>query len=179
MTLPIYVGVPEPSTPDAFLQSPPPGPADPAGWPAWLARTYDTERARLGKPPLHVDARLSALAADRSLVASAERRLPPLDSDAFVAHLTSIGFSLPTFVETLTTTSGTDAVLLNLLRPSVRRRLLLGDQVLFGAAAAPRPAVENQPQSFSVVEETVIAAEAQPPPAAPPPPPAPPAPPPG
>jgi hypothetical protein len=180
LTLPIYVGVPEPTTPDAFLQSPPPGPTDPAGWSAWLIRTYDAERARLGKPPLQVDARLSAMAADRSLAASGDRRLPPLDSDAFVAHLTATGFSLPTFVETVTNTSGSDAILLNLLRPSVRRRLLFSDHVLFGAAAAPRPTAENQPQSFSVVEETVIAAEAPSPPApapTPPPPPAPPPPP--
>ncbi len=157
MTVPLYVGVPEPTTPDAFIQHPPPGPVDLAGWPAWLASTYDAERARFGKPPLQIDEQLTALATERSLIFSTDRRAEPTDSSAFSRRLTAFGFSPADFAERAITAEATDTVLLRLLRPSVRKRLVLEERVLFGAAAAPRAvkAVENRPPTFSLVEETV------------------------
>ncbi len=173
MLVPIYVAVPEPTKPDDFIQSPPAGPADLSGWPAWLASTYNAERARVGKPPLELDTRLSLLAGSRSLAASDGRRLPPTDSDAFIASLKATGIPPGAFHESVTTVAGTDSILMNLLRPSVRRRLVLGNRVLFGASASPRPVKPDSPQTYSVAEETVIAAPLPPPapPPAPPPPP--------
>jgi hypothetical protein len=50
----------------------------------------------------------------------------------------------------------TDTVLLKLLRPSVRKRLVHSDRVLFGAGASPRPVKPGHPPSFTLVEETVV-----------------------
>jgi hypothetical protein len=120
--------------------------------------------ARPGRWFVEVDPRLSALAAERSMIASDGRRLPPPDADSFVARLRASGLPPAGFYETITTANATDAILLKLLRPSVRRRLVLPTRVLFGAAASPRPVKnkEKDPQTFSVVEETTIA-EASPP----------------
>lgn len=156
MWFPIHVGVPEPTTPDAFLQSPPPAPTDAAAWPAWLAARYDAERARLGRPPMQIDVHLAAFAAERSLMAAAGRRVAPSDADSFATRLRTLGLTPAGFFETVTVAGGADSVLFRLQRPSVRRRVVLPARVLFGGAAAPRPVTDEKPQTFSVVEETVI-----------------------
>jgi len=156
MLVPIYVGAPEPATPDDFIQSPPPGPADLAGWPAWLASTYDAERAKLGKGPVEIDARLDALAVERSAAYAAGRPPAPTGTESFSAQIAAMGFRPDGFSEDVLAARGTDAVLLRLLRPSARKRLLLSERLLLGASAAPRPRKENHPERFMLVEETVL-----------------------
>lgn len=155
LMVPIHVGVPEPPAPDDFIQHPPPAPPDAAGWPRWVTARYDAERARLGKPPLRIDPRLEALCAERSARA-AGGRLEGADSSAFRARLAAAGFWAKGFDETVTTSDATDGVLMNLLRPSTRKRLLHTSDLAFGAAAAPRPATEKLPARVTLVEATAL-----------------------
>jgi hypothetical protein len=141
--LPIYVGMQEPTAPDDFIQHPPPSPAAPGGWAAWVTAAYNTERMRMGKPPVESSFRLTALAEQRSLLYAAGRRALPTDADAFAAELRSLARG--EFFEQVTTAYSTDAVLFRLLQPSVRQRLVRSDRVLLGAGAAPRPTQEDQP----------------------------------
>jgi hypothetical protein len=157
LVVPIYVGVPEPTTPDDFIQNPPPGPVDLAGWPGWIASRYDGERARVGKPPVVLDARLTAMAADRSVVFAADRRPPPTDGGAFLALLAAASIPAAGFLETVSTLNGTDSLLLHLLWPSVRKQVTSSDRLALGASVAPRPRKENEPQSFTLVQDIALA----------------------
>jgi hypothetical protein len=149
-TIPIYVGVPEPPAPDDFLRSPPPGPADLAGWPAWLAAVYGAERAKLGRSPLSPDPRLAILASERSARMAEGRRVAAIDAQALAAA----GVSPGDLTEVAFTIQGTDAVLLDLLRPSTRERLVLSPSLRFAAGVTPRPVKENRAPSYMLVEET-------------------------
>ena len=155
LTVPIYVGVPEPTAPDDFIQKPPAGPPDLAGWPAWLAATYDAERARLGRSPVVVDARLSAIAADQAALLAVEQQPFAVRGPARAASLAMAGFRPPEVAETVLTAQATDSVLLHLLRPSVRQRMVLSERLELGAGAALRSPRENQPASYTLVQETM------------------------
>jgi hypothetical protein len=156
LMVPIYVGVSEPTEPDEFLREPPPGPADPSGWSAWLRARIDAERAKLGKAPLLLDERLAAQAAERAAMVAARQPLPPNKASAYAAAAKDAGFATYTVTETRTTAAGTDALLLDLLRPWQRKRLIMTDRVLFGAAGVARSKAEGNVPGFTVVQEALI-----------------------
>jgi hypothetical protein len=139
--VPIYVGVPEPVAPDAFIREPPAGPPDLGGWQAWVAAAIDAERAKLGKLPVEIDPRLTALAQERVPMFAADRRPAPAAGE---------------LSETVVRLTATDAVMLELLRPSTRQRWVFGHRVRLGVSAAPRPVKENEAPSYSLVVEAAV-----------------------
>jgi hypothetical protein len=154
--VPIYVGVVEPTAPDAFIQNPPPGPSDVGGWPAWLAATLSAERAKMGKGPVGMDARLTALAQERVADFAANRSPADVESPMFAARLATVGLGPSEVSEIVVTTTGTESVLFELMRPSTRQRLLHSAQVRLGVSAAPRPGKEDAAPSYSVVIEAAV-----------------------
>jgi hypothetical protein len=153
--VPIYVGVPEPVAPDAFIREPPPAP-DLAGWQAWVAAALSAERAKLGKPPVEIDPRLTALAQERVSMFAADPAPISVDRLAFAARLGSAGFAPGELSETVVTLTATDAVMLELLRPSTRQRWVFGDRVRLGVSAARRPVKEDEAPSYSLLIEAAV-----------------------
>jgi hypothetical protein len=151
--LPIQVGVPEPTRPDAFIEHPPPAPQAPATWQAWLAARYDAERARVGRSPVELSDVLGALATTRSATYSATRRLAREEHAEIAAQLGADG--APVVEQVLVASSGSEP-LFHLLEPAVRQRVVFGARVLLGASASPLPAAPGFPPVVALVEETVV-----------------------
>lgn len=141
--LPIYVGIPEPSTPDEFIAKPAPNPPDPATWRAHILAAYNAERARFGRPPLSSNPRVDALAQQRSeQAAAANRELPP--DPNLADKLVAAGLRVREYRQSSTRFDFiSEYEHLQLLRPSVRAALLDPDTWILGLGLTPRPDAEH------------------------------------
>jgi hypothetical protein len=157
LLFPIFVGAADPTAPDEFIQSPPAAPPSASGWSEWLAARVAGERARLGRQPITIDPSLAALAVERSL-GIARRDSTARDAAAsYGAVVQRFGQASSSLLEVGLNVDGPDTVLLNLLRPSIRRRLVLEDHVSLGVGATPNPGnPELQAPTITLVEESVV-----------------------
>ena len=150
---PIYVGVPEPAQPDAFIGAP--AGVDPASFAAQIQGGYNAARARAGKKPIATDGRLSTLAQERANnVARAGREPPP---DVVLADKIAAAGSPPHDYDAteVRVDAGSDHVGLRLLAPSSRRRILAPDALLVGLGVAPRAASAAGLRETTLVEYLV------------------------
>jgi hypothetical protein len=153
LLLPIYVGVPEPTEPEAFRKGPGAIPVDSSAWSAWIVAMYDAQRARLGKPPLLADARLTAFAQAR---AEEVARLPfdaPPEPD-LPARLGAAGLPV---AKRPSWSAGrfdslSDFLWLRLLSPARRKQMVLSDQVMLGIGIAARPPNDHGLVQFDEAE---------------------------
>jgi hypothetical protein len=156
LLVPIYVGVPEPSEPEAFIRNPPSTPTDPAAWPAWIIAMYDAQRARWRKPPLLANARLTALAKRRAMAVAGMLSGPSSERD-FRKSLAATGLSVREHywgTEHFDTLA--DFVYLHLLSPARRRYLVLSDHATHAIGIVPEPPDERGRVRYAVAEYTVL-----------------------
>jgi len=146
LLFPIYVGVRESSKPDAYITTPPANPREASAWSNAVLDAYNAERARFGLSPLLMDPRLRAKAQQRAeLAISASTDLP------FDEQLSSqIGAAVWQSQGDLEFIS--EHVAMQLLRPSVRARLLASDISAVGVGIAPRLQATKQRQHYALVE---------------------------
>jgi hypothetical protein len=153
--VPVYVGVPEPAAPDAFLRAPQPNPADVTQWPARVVEGYNEARVKAGKKPIATDGRLASLVHERSdLVARAGREPPP---DVVLADKLAASGNPPHDYDTAQARvdAVSDYVGLRLLEPATRRRLLSSDTLVVGVGLTPYPAGPKGDVDYALVEDVV------------------------
>jgi hypothetical protein len=156
LLVPIYVGVPEPREPDAFIRSPASAPADPAAWPAWMTAMYDAQRARWKKAPLISDARLTELAQARA-VAIAPARGEPVPERNLLRRMRAAGIPARTYHwETSHFDAVADYVYMRLLSPARRKQIVHSDGTMFAVGIAPRPPDARGRVTYAVAEYTVF-----------------------
>ncbi len=155
--VPVYVGVPEPAAPDAFVRAPTESPADVMAWGSRIVAGLDEARVKAGKKPLATDGRVTALAAERSgVVARAGRE--PVPDVVLADKLAAAGYPPRDYDENKARVdSVADYVALRLLQPSARRRLLASDAVVVGIGLTP-----NAPNAKGEIDYTLVEDDVEP-----------------
>lgn len=153
--VPVYVGVPEPTTPDQALRTPSPNPADATAWSTRILDLYDEARTKAGKAALQRDGRLATLAQDRSGVVSRSGREPPPDV-VLADKLAASGFPPHDYDENhARVDSVSDYVFLRLLQPAVRRRIVGAEALIAGVGLTPNTPNAKGEVDYTAVEELV------------------------
>ena len=155
--VPVYVGVPEPAAPDAFVRAPGASPADVTTWGSRVVELYDEARAKAGKKAIATDGRVTALAAERSGVVARAGREPPPDV-VLADKIAAAGYPPHDYDESHARIDGVeDYVALRLLQPSARRRLLGADAVVVGVGLTP-----NAPNAKGEIDYTLVEDDVEP-----------------
>jgi len=153
--VPVYVGVPEPAAPDAFVQTPSASPPDATSWGSRVVELYDEARAKAGKKPVATNGRLTALATERSGVVARAGREPPPDV-VLADELASAGLPPHDYDQSHARVDGVaDYVALRLLQPSARRRLLGAENVVVGVGLTANPPNAKGEVDYTLVEDDV------------------------
>lgn len=154
--VPLYVGIPEPVSPDDWITTPEPAPADPSAWAPWVVHHYDAERRKHGKRPLDVDIRLTAMANVRAReLRKAGVESPP---DPHVQRkLRGVGISYKRYHQSHSRFEElSEHVHMSLLHPSARDRLVFQDRLMIGLGFHARKPNSWGRVKYDVVEYTVV-----------------------
>jgi hypothetical protein len=136
---PLYVGVPEPVEPDDFIRHPIPNPPNPVTWRELILRSFNAERARLGRGPLVLDPRAGTIAQQHSdEVANTQGEPRP---DPHIAEeLRAVGIPVQDLGNTLEYLEFvSEYVHMHLLEPAARHHLLAPATTLLGLGLTQRP----------------------------------------
>jgi hypothetical protein len=154
LLLPVYVGIPEPTEPDDFIRHPVPNPPDPALWRELILRGYNAERARVGRPPLALDARAAGIAQQHSDEVARTHADPRPDVHLY-EELASAGLPANEVGASLGHLEFvSEYVHMRLLEPAARHRLLNPATTLLGLGLSQRPP-EERVRPWAVVEYAI------------------------
>jgi hypothetical protein len=135
---PLYVGVPEPMTPDVSIRAPAPNPPDRATWPREIAARFNQKRLALKREPLEQSDGFEALAREYAAQQVRAPETPP-DPQLF-ARFEKAGVlawdgaqhrSRSEFIDELVQRS--------LMRPGFRSDVLAPGRVVLGVGLSPAP----------------------------------------